>query len=391
MKRYLTLLIASVLTTSLVGCGSDDVTTVKARMDDFHVTVKSNGELASAQTAFLSPPSVNGMWRYKLSFLMPEGTPVKKGQMIARFETNKITDKLKQKKDKLSTITKELENLVLQQEKDMEDIKVQLASREVQFRKAKRKAAQVDDTTSKIESQKLKIDLDIATQDLALYKQKVDRLAAKSKLSLSIKQKEKDNLQAEVDALMGDLAKLTVKAPKDGLLVHASNYEGDKFAIGDTLHTGQNFAEIPSLEQMIVKAKISERNLGRLKTGMMVEIVLDANPEIKYAGELTKLGSVIKAKAKNNPEKVIDAEIAINQPDHKIMRPGMIARLSVVIDTHKDVILLPTQAVMLTDGKALIKTKSLFGQASKEVTVVAFDEQNTAISEGLSDGEEVIL
>ena len=376
---------------ALSGCSDEQLTTVPARADDFHVSVKANGELASAQTAHLTPPSIKRMWRYKLNFLMPEGSPVKEGQVVARFETNTITDKLKQRKDELSTVSKELENKKIKQEKDSEDLKVQLAQREVQFRQAKRKASQIDETTSKIETQKLQFDLQIATQDLALFKTKVERQGAKAKLDLSIKEREKQVLETKVARLQKDLARLSVRAPKAGLLIYTSNHKGEKSAVGDTLHTGQTFAEIPSLEQMIVKAKISERNLGRLKTGMAVEIVLDANPETKYSGELIELGSVIQEKAKNNPEKVIDAVIAIDNPDHKIMRPGMIARLSVVVDTHKEVILLPTQAVHLTEGKARVRVKSMFGETTKEVEVIAFDEQNTAISKGIKVGEEVIL
>ncbi|MCJ8268877.1 MAG: HlyD family efflux transporter periplasmic adaptor subunit [Psychrosphaera sp.] len=393
-------LIKSVLVRSIIvsllcglsqGCIDDDQTTVIARMDTFNVAVKANGELASAETAYLSPPSVTRMWRYKLNFMIPEGTTVKKGQVVARFETNKITDKLKQKRDQLSTVSKELENKILTQEKEKEDLKVQLARREMEARKTERKVKQIDFTTSNIDSQKLIIDQKIAKQDLELYREKVKRLTAKASLEMSIKQSEKTHLESEVSKLRKDVAKLTVKAPKAGLFIYGNNFEGDKFSVGDTLHSGQNFAEIPSLDKMIVKAKISERNLGKVRTGMSVEIVLDANSENKYSGTLISLGAVIQAKAKNNPEKVIEAEIQINEPDRKIMRPGMIARLSVVVDTHKDVIVLPTQAVLLLDGEATVRIKSTFGETKRTVKVVAFDDDTTAINEGLSVGEEVIL
>ena len=128
-----------------------------------------------------------------------------------------------------------------------------------------------------------------------------------------------------------------------------------KFSVGDTLHTGQTFAEIPSLDKMIVKARISERNLGRVTAGMRVEVVLDANAENKYSGSLIELGSVIREKAKNNPEKVIEAQIAIDNPDHDMMRPGMIARLAIVVDTHEQVIVIPAEALDIRQGKSFVK------------------------------------
>jgi multidrug efflux pump subunit AcrA (membrane-fusion protein) len=388
IKRSLLLLAVSVATT---GCTDEEVSTVTARTDNFNVSVKANGELASSDTAYLSPPAVSGMWRFKLTYLAPEGSTVKKDQVVARFEPSQITDKLKQKRDELVTVSKELDNLVLTQEKAQEDLKVQLAKREVEHRKAMRKVEQIDATTSSIEAKKLRIDLKVAAHDHELYKEKVRRLLDKSQLEMSIKQREKDYLSAEVGKLSTDVKKLSIKAPKEGLFIYANNFQGDKFVVGDNLHTGQTFAEIPSLDKMIVKAKISERNLGKLNTGMAVEIVLDANAQKKYQGTLINLGSVIREKAKNNPEKVIEAEIAIKQPDRQIMRPGMIARLSVVVDTHEDVIVLPTQAVSLLEGKATVRMKTMFGETNRAVEVVAFDEQTTAISEGLNNGEEVIL
>lgn len=375
----------------LSGCTDEEVATITTNVSDFNISVKANGELASQNTAVLMPPSVDRMWQYKINFILPEGTKVTKDQVVAKFEINNLTEKLRRKKDELNTVSKELENELITQEKELEDLKVQLAQREVSLRQAKRKAEQVDETTSRVESEKLRLEHQIAEQDLTLYQQKMARFKGQSELELSIKSREKERLESEVGRLETDIARCTIKAPKDGILIYSSSRGRDKVAVGDTLHMGQQFAELPSLEQMIVKAKISERNLGRLKSGMAVEIVLDANAEKKYYGVLQTLGSVISEKAKNSPEKIIEADISIDEPDFELMRPGMIARLSIVVDTHKDVVVVPTSAVILSGGKAKVKMKSMFGQTEREVKVVAFDEQSTAISEGLSAGEEVIL
>lgn len=384
-------LFSGLLTGLLAGCSTGKQATVVAKIQDFNVSVEAHGELVSMNTAYLSPPAVKGMWRYKLTYLHPEGGVVEKGQMIANFESNTISDKLNQKTDTLSTVTKELENLVLNQDKDREDLKVQLAQREVNLRKAKRKINQINTTTSEIEGQKLLLDAKIAEQDLTLYQAKISQLEQKSKLSLSIKQREKTALESEVSKLNNDLSRLRVMAPKSGLIVYANNHEGDKFAVGDTLHTGQTFAEIPSLAEMMVKAKVSERNLGKISLGMRVEIVLDVNPQVKYHGKLTRLGAVIQEKAKNNPEKVIEAQISIDDPARDIMRPGMIARLSIVVGSHKDVIVLPSQAITRAGDAATVRVKSSFGEERREVEVVAFDEQFTALGNGVAAGEEVIL
>jgi HlyD family secretion protein len=380
-----------VIFTLLTGCSGDKRATVIAKEAVFNLSVEANGELASSNTAYLSPPSIKRMWRYKLIYMLPEGSQVSKGQVVARFETNTIADKLRQKKDGLSTAAKELENQILNQQKEQQDLKVQLARREVNLRQAQRKTAQLNVTTSTIEAKKLLLDLNIAEQDLALYQHKVTGLADKSALNLAIKKRKKQDLQTNVDHLQSDIDRLSIKATKAGLLVYANNHEGNKFAVGDTLHTGQTFAEIPSLDKMVVKAKVSERNLGKIKTDMAVVIVLDANPGVKYQGKLTSLGTVIREKAKNNPEKVIEAQIDILDPAHDIMRPGMIARIAIVVNRFKDVIVLPNQAISQSGSEATVTVKSTFGEQRRVVKVLASDELNSALSSGIRVGEEVIL
>ena len=82
----------------------------------------------------------------------------------------------------------------LRQEQEREDLKVQLARREVDFRKAKRKVEQINETTSSVESRKMKLDLQITEQDYALYQEKMDHFDTKSSMTLSVKAREKQYL-----------------------------------------------------------------------------------------------------------------------------------------------------------------------------------------------------
>lgn len=395
VKRWLPvvcfMVLPPVLMVSVTACSVAQPPSVVAQKGDFSVSVQANGELASSDTAYLSPPGIKRMWRYKLTFMLPEGAQVKKDQLVARFDSNDIADKLKQKQDSLITVSKELENLVLQQRKEKEDLKVQLALRQVNLRKARRKAGQLDVGTAQIEIRKLQLDLNIAQHDLVLYQAKVKQLDSDSVLDLSIKQRAQQSLQLEVDRLKRDLQRLSIKAPKAGIFVYGSNFEGDKFTVGDTVHSGQHFAEIPSLAKMVVKAKVSERYLGKINIGMAVEVTLDADPAVKYHGQLSTLGAVIQQKAKNSPEKIIEARITIVDPDHTVMRPGMIARIAIVVDTHKDVIVLPSRAVSHSNGDAWVQVPTWFGSKSRPVEVLAFDQHNTALSRGVAVGEEILL
>jgi hypothetical protein len=42
----------------LMGCSTDEQATVVVKVADFNISVRANGELASSDTAYLSPPSI---------------------------------------------------------------------------------------------------------------------------------------------------------------------------------------------------------------------------------------------------------------------------------------------------------------------------------------------
>ena len=76
---------------------------VTVRREDFRVTVEATGKLEAAVAFDIGPPSVRDFWQYNLKWMIPEGSTVKKGDVIARFDTTKLDDRLRDYQAQLET------------------------------------------------------------------------------------------------------------------------------------------------------------------------------------------------------------------------------------------------------------------------------------------------
>ena len=77
--------------------------TVKVIQAPFLITVHAMGELKSEKSLYIFCPSVRRIWRYTLTYLAPEGKPVKAGAILAKFDTKEIGEKLMLRESKLET------------------------------------------------------------------------------------------------------------------------------------------------------------------------------------------------------------------------------------------------------------------------------------------------
>ncbi|TQV89169.1 HlyD family secretion protein [Aliikangiella coralliicola] len=326
----ITLLVGALLLVS--GCEQQDSSINSQTQLKVSGIVEANGELASSDTAVVSPPAVRNQWRYKITFLAAEGSQVNKGKPIVSFDVSELNQKLSMKKSELKTAQKTLENTLLTNEAKLEKQNLELAESKMKQDKAYRKWQQSKNLESNLETKKLNLQFKIAENETQRLEKTVAKTIESNKVKLAISKSNNERLQSEVDQLKSGIGKMTIKAPKSGIIIYKPDYQGKKISMGDTVWMGRQIIGLPSLDQMIVKAKILEADAGSVKLAQKVEVVLDAVPERVFIGKVTKLGKVFRRKSKDQPNIIFDAEITLENPDIDLMRPGMAARIKIHVD-----------------------------------------------------------
>jgi HlyD family secretion protein len=152
------------------------------------------------------------------------------------------------------------------------------------------------------------------------------------------------------------------------------------------------------LNKMVLTINIDESDIGYIKVGQQVIFTVSAFPEKRFTGKIQQV--------RINPVKsgslVSYQSIVICDNDELLLKPGMTATATVVIDEKKDVIRVLNQAFMVTPddedisgsskGKIWIKS-GVVGKPYKgiEVKTGLSGDLYTEIISGLSGNEEVLI
>ena len=144
-------------------------------------------------------------------------------------------------------------------------------------------------------------------------------------------------------------------------------------------------AIIAQTDKVKVEIQIVEKDIPKVKKGQPARIRVDAYPEEIFIGNLEELSSAV-----NPLSKTLKGKIIITNQLY-LLKPGMFARVELIIAEHKGKLVVPNKAVLKREGREIIFT-DIGGTAKlKEVETGFKDETHTEIINGLEENERVIV
>ncbi len=197
--------------------------------------------------------------------------------------------------------------------------------------------------------------------------------------------------------LNAQLEKCIIRAQKSGLVVYGGtgdNYYGNQEPIreGATVRERQSIITIPDMTRMSVNVKIHESYIKKIKKGQKARITVDAFPDTELDGEVTKMGVLPDSQNRwMNPDlKVYNTTITINGT-YDWVKPGMSAKVEILVTKLNDVVYVPVQAVSPDGGKQICYVAGAFKPERREVEIGEFNDEFIQIKRGLKEGERVLL
>lgn len=136
-----------------------------------------------------------------------------------------------------------------------------------------------------------------------------------------------------------DLGRTTIVAPIDGVVVDRKVEPGNTVAA--SLQAPVLFTIAQDLSKVEVKISVDEADVGQLREGQTVRFTVDAFPDDTYEGILTQ----VRMQPTTDQNVVSYTVIAeADNPQRKLL-PGMTANADIVIDTRRNVMKAPAQAL----------------------------------------------
>jgi len=200
--------------------------------------------------------------------------------------------------------------------------------------------------------------------------------------------------KASLKQAESDLEKTTICAPFSGIAILFETFrdgEQRKPRVGDQAWENQPLLYLPDMSSMIVKTQIREIDLHKIRLGQKCMVRVDAYPDAQFEGEVTFVGVLASKRFEGGiGEKYFQLTLSLKNDDSRL-RPGMTARVSILTDSVKDALCVPSQAIFDDGGT---KYCYMYTGRSFERAAVSLGKQNEDLAEilsGLEEGDKVSL
>jgi membrane fusion protein, multidrug efflux system len=185
--------------------------------------------------------------------------------------------------------------------------------------------------------------------------------------------------QADVALAEAQLGKMRIKAPFDAVIgVRA-------VSPGAMVQAGQDLVTLVDVHPIKIDFRIPERHLASVRMQQEVQLTLDALPGRSFSGKVFAIDPQVDEKGR---ALILRAQV----PNPKAeLKPGLFARVSLVLASRSDALMVPEQALVPNaDG-----SRTLFKVVDGKVTVTPVKtgvrrNGEVEITEGLTTGDTVI-
>jgi len=371
------------------GGGGEPLPTADVQRGDFLVSIKASGEIRATNSFTLTTPRLT--WgQMQINFLLPEGTTVKKDEVIVRFATTTIDKTIQDKESELNILRSELAKFRAENVVRISDLEGNLKTMELTYEQAKLQVekmkfeAEVQRKESEINLEKNRIAFEQAKQKI--ISQKVAEKSEEQKQLLKIQQTLNDLNRAKQEK-----EQYTLKASMDGLVVYETNWQtGRKVSVGDSPWPGMSIVSLPDLSAMQSVCQINEVDISKVKASQNAKVKLDAFPDREFAGTVKSVGTIGQQNDRSSTIKTFEVVIDIKGTD-PVLKPGMTTSNEVVMATLADTLFIPLEAVFEKDGKPIVY--KMFGSSARplEVGTGTKNSNYIVVSGGLEGGDKVAL
>jgi len=275
----------------------------QAHVGPLDFSVRAQGELRAVTATPLLVPGQQWTPR-QLSWMLPDGTHVTKGEVVARFSATQSKQDLVQARIDLER------NLLARVGKqgELEDKRGQLGVDLIQVDGQLAIARRYAHATLAI----TRNDILDAVQDAAylgvrrqILSWREQQSSARGKAELAVLDAQHDTYATVAQQKQADLDALELRAPHDGVLVLERNWSDELPHIGSSLWAGFSFGSLPDLDALEVQLAVPQIEAQGIAVGETVELHPWGRPEEQVTAKLSWIAAAAQTRDKDSPVKYL--------------------------------------------------------------------------------------
>lgn len=196
--------------------------------------------------------------------------------------------------------------------------------------------------------------------------------------------------------LIDRINKCVIRAQKSGLVVYANDPRSfgvnEQIREGATVRERQTILTIPDMKKMAVRVRIHESYIKRVQKGLKAKVQVDAFPEDILNGEVTKVSVIPDSGSRwMNPDLKVYPTVVSITDEREWLKPGMSAKVEIMVNRLTNVLYIPLQAVTVVGGKQVCFVQGPLSTEMRVIEVGDFNDEFIEVKSGLKEGEKVLL
>lgn len=379
------------LTRTKSDASADIITTVKSGL--FKVEIETTGELEAKNSVKIQGPAALRdfrIWNVTIQNIIDEGTVVQKGDWIATIDRSEFQNRFQEKKIEL-------------EREQAEFVQTQLDTT-LQLRQARDDLINlhyaVDEKQIVLEQSKFEPPATIKQAEINLERAKREYQQAQENYKIRKRQNaermreqaaELRKVQNEHDAFERVASAFTITAPEAGMVIYTKGWDGKPVKAGSQINTWDpTVATLPDLSIMMSKTYVNEVDVRKVKPSQSVEIGLDAYPDKKLVGSVTRVANVGEQRP-NSDAKVFQVDIEIRGSD-PTLRPAMTTSNKIIASVKDSALYIPLECLHSQhDSITYVFKREGLNTSKQEVMIGETNANDAVILAGLSEGDRVYL
>lgn len=355
----------------------------------FHTSVDADGVLVAKKATTLTAPSLRYWRQLEITYLAPEGSTVKKGEVVVRFDPKPFENDYRSAHNALALARavanrKQAERKAQQYilEADRQSVATALAVSRIQLAKLEFLAPRLREIKR----------LELKRDELQARKisRKLASVAAiqeeeRTHTDILIKQAEQKLKEAEET-----IEKLSVGASTDGIVIYDRGWHPVKPHEGSAKYPMEAVARISDLSTMQVKLHVSEIQSQRLKEGQHAEVVissLSADPVMGTVARVARRATPLKTGSSIRRVQVI-VELDSTRSG---FTSGLSARVRIFVKKSYEALIAPVDCVFDQDSLHVVYVREGTRFVSRHVDLTARNSDFAVIEGDLEAGAELAL
>lgn len=373
--------------------GAEDTSLVaRVKKGEFKVMVNTSGELRAKKFVNITGPAnaqQANQYQMKIASIVPEGTVVKAGDVVAELDRSSIAARLNEVTLALQKAEAVFEQAMLDSTLNLSKAREEMRTMDLGLEEkklAKEQAIYEAPTVKRlaeIDYEKAQRALEQAKKD---YVTKTSQAQAKMREVGSDVERQRNLVKVVQEVMMN----FTVRAPAAGMVIYQKEWNGKKKGVGSQVSPWEPaVATLPDLSVMESQTYVNEIDIRKLAVGQEVKISLDSDPEKAMTGKVTEVANVGEQRP-NTDSKVFEVKVLLTVTD-TTLRPGMTTSNAIETFRIPEALYIPIEALTTDSGVTVAYKRDGVRVTKQEIETGTMSDDEVVVLRGLKEGDRVLL